>query len=97
MQASVGGSIKATADRLIGTVGECAGRRGRGVFIATRKRVVSWRHARDRARAVDIGGSAVAELSDRAADGRNRTIDASRAATRSFGFGVLSHCRNCAR
>jgi hypothetical protein len=60
----------------------CGLGRGRGVFIAPHKRVVSWRCTRHCPRAADIGGSVVAQLPDRTADGRNRTLDTGRATTR---------------
>ena len=74
VQASVGGSIKATTDRLIGTIGGAVAGRGGGVFVASHKRVVSWHCTRHCSRAADVGGSVVAQLPDRAADGRNRTL-----------------------
>ena len=90
MQASVGGSIKATTDRLIGTVGGAVAGGAVAYLLPHTKRVVSRRRARHRARAADVGGSVVAQLPDRAADSRNRTVDTGRAATRAPGLGVLS-------
>jgi hypothetical protein len=51
MQASVGGSVKAAIDRVIGTIG----RRRCGVHRAPPKRVVSRRRSRHRTRAIDVG------------------------------------------
>src|ERR1700757_1743763 len=67
IQASVGGSVKATIDRVIGTIGGAVAG-GTGGFIAPR--------------AADLGGRALAEISDRTTDRRDRAVDTGRAATR---------------
>jgi hypothetical protein len=80
VQASVGGSIKATTDRLIGTIGGAVA--GGAVAYLLPHTSVSWRCTRHCPRAAGVGGSVVAQLPDRAADGRNRTLDTGRATTR---------------
>ena len=93
MQASVGGSVKSTIDRVIGTIGGAVAG-GTVGYLLPHESVVSRRRTRHRACAADVGGSAVAELSDRAADGRDRTVNTGRTTTRAAGLGALSHFRN---
>ena len=80
MQASVGGSVKATIDRV--THRRCSGGRRSRIYCALPKRVFSRRRPCHSARAADVGGRALAELPGRAADGRDRAVDTGRAATR---------------
>ena len=82
IQASVGGSVKATIDRVIGTIGGAVAGGAVGFNRTPPKRVFSRHRPSHSARAADLGGRALAEISDSAIDRRDRAVDTGRAATR---------------
>jgi len=81
MQASVGGSVKATIDRVIGTIG---GAFAGGVvgYVVPHQGAFLSRCPHYSARAADPGGSTLAKLPDRTADCCDRAVDTGRTTIR---------------